>query len=231
LGFAIPSTIVNFDYENLRKYGHVQRVTIGARTQNITPTMAKALGLTRSWGAIISDINAGGAAEATGLQIDDIVLAVDGRPILGLPDFIAALYLHPADHVLRIEVLRGASRMSFNVPVVVYHDKEELSDIPVVQKNLVRRLGIFVTDLDEKVRPLVHGDRSDSGVLVVAQAAGFSAVDTGLEAGDIIRAIDRTPMQSMSQFLAMIHAFQSGDAVVLQIERNGKLQYLAFEME
>src|SRR6266404_5822061 len=181
LGFAIPSTIVNFDYENLRKYGHVQRVTIGARTQNVTPTMAKALGLTRSWGAIISDINAGGAAEATGLQIDDIVLSVDGRPILGLPDFIAALYLHPADRVLRIEVLRGASQMSFNVPVVVYHDKEELSDIPVVQKNLVRRLGIFVTDLDEKVRPLVHGDRSDSGVLVVAQAAGFSAVDTGLE--------------------------------------------------
>src|SRR4030081_1159820 len=61
LGFAIPSTIGNFDYENLRKYGHVQRVTIGARTQNITPTMAKALGLTRSWGAIISDINPGGA--------------------------------------------------------------------------------------------------------------------------------------------------------------------------
>jgi serine protease Do len=231
LGFAIPSTIVNFDYENLRKYGHVQRVTIGARTQNITPTMAKALGLTRSWGAIISDINPGGAAEATGLQIDDIVLAVDGRPVLGLPDFIAALYLHPADHVLRIDLLRGASPMSFNVPVVVYHDKEELSDIPVVQKNLVRRLGIFVTDLDEKMRPLVHGDRSDSGVLVVAQAAGFSAVDSGLEAGDIIRAVDRTPMLSMSQFLEMIHAFQSGDAVVLQIERNGKLQYLAFEME
>jgi serine protease Do len=231
LGFAIPSTIVNFDYENLRKYGHVQRVTIGARTQNITPTMAKALGLSRSWGAIISDINPGEAAEATGLQIDDIVLAVDGRPILGLPDFIAALYLHPPDHVLRIEVLRGASSMSFNVPVVVYHDKEELSDIPVVQKDLVRRLGIFVTDLDEKVRPLVHGDRSDSGVLVVAQAAGFSAVDTGLEAGDIIRAVDRTPVQSMSQFLAMVHAFQSGDPVVLQIERNGKLQYLSFEME
>jgi serine protease Do len=231
LGFAIPSTIVNFDYENLRKYGHVQRVTIGARTQNITPTMAKALGLSRSWGAIISDVNPGEAAEATGLQIDDIVLAVDGRPIVGLPDFIAALYLHPPDHVLRIEVLRGASRMSFNVPVVVYHDKEELSDIPVVQKDLVRRLGIFVTDLDEKVRPLVHGDRSDSGVLVVAQAAGFSAVDTGLEAGDIIRAVDRTPMQSMSQFLAMVHAFQSGDPVVLQIERGGKLQYLAFEME
>src|SRR6266478_4576681 len=56
LGFAIPAAIVNFDYQNLRKYGHVQRVSISVRTQNITPTMAAGLGLARSWGAIISDV-------------------------------------------------------------------------------------------------------------------------------------------------------------------------------
>jgi serine protease Do len=85
LGFAIPSAIVNFDYRNLRKSGHVQRVAIGAAAQNITPTLAAGLGLARSWGAIISDVAAGGAAEAAGLQVDDIVLAIDARPILGLP--------------------------------------------------------------------------------------------------------------------------------------------------
>src|SRR5260370_35463440 len=44
LGFAIPAAIVNFDYRNLRKSGHVRRVAIGARTQNITPTLAAGLG-------------------------------------------------------------------------------------------------------------------------------------------------------------------------------------------
>src|SRR5205807_2011631 len=90
LGFAIPAAIVNFDYQSLRKSGHVQRVAIGAVVQNITPTLAAGLGLARSWGAIISDIAAEGAAEAAGLQLDDIVLAIDGRPILGLPDFMTA---------------------------------------------------------------------------------------------------------------------------------------------
>src|SRR6266853_314296 len=85
LGFAIPAAIVNFDYQNLRKYGHVQRVAIGARMQNITPTLAAGLGLARSWGAIVSDMEPGGAAEAAGLQIDDIVLAIDNRPIPTLP--------------------------------------------------------------------------------------------------------------------------------------------------
>ena len=232
LGFAIPAAIVDFDYQNLRKYGHVHRVAIGATTQNITPTLAAGLSLARSWGAIISDIADGGAAEAAGLHIDDIVLAIDGRRILGLPDFMAALYLHPADQVLKIDVLRGASRMSFNVPVTVYHEKiEEFANIPDLKKTLIRKLNIFISDLDEKVKPLVNSTRGDSGVVVVAQGGGSNAVDTGLETGDIIRAIDRTPLKSTAQLRVIDRILKSGDPVVLQVERGGKLQYLAFEIE
>src|SRR6266852_5307347 len=232
LGFAIPAAIVTFDYQNLRKYGHVERVAIGARMQNITPTLAAGLGLARSWGAMISDIAAGGAAEAAGLQIDDIVLAIDDRPIPTLPDFMAALYLHPADQIFKIDVLRGTSRMSFNLSVKVYHENaDELSEIPDLQKSLVRKLSVFVTDLDERVRPVLRGTRSDSGVVVVAQTAGPNVVDTGLETGDIIRAIDRTPLQSTSQLQALVRNLGSGDPVALQVERKGKLQYLAFEMD
>jgi serine protease Do len=232
LGFAIPAVILNFDYQNLRKYGHVQRVAIGAKAQNITPTLAAGLDLARSWGAIISDVADGGAAEAAGVQIDDIVLAIDGRPVLGLPDFMAALYLHPADQVLQIDVLRGVSRMSFNIAVTVYHERiGELDDIPNLQKSLVPRLNVFVTGLDGRVKPLLQGIRSDSGIVVLAQAAGPTGLDTGLQAGDIIRKIDRIPLQSTSQLQEIVHKLSSGDPVVLQVERNGHLQYLAFEME
>jgi serine protease Do len=232
LGFAIPAAIVNFDYWNLRKYGHVQRVAIGAKAQNITPTLAEGLGLARSWGTIISDTAPGGMAEAAGLRVQDIVLAIDDHPILGLPDFNAALYLHPADQVLQIDVLRGVSRMSFNIPVKVYHDKlDELADVPDLQKSLLRELSVFVTDLDGSVKSALAGARSESGIVVVAQAAESRSVDTGLKTGDIIRAIDRTPLQTVTQLQAIVRALKPGDPVVLQVERNGKLQYLAFEMD
>jgi len=232
LGFAIPAAIVNFDYQSLRKSGHVQRVAIGATVQNITPTLAVGLGLARSWGAIVSDVNPEGTGEAAGLKIGDIVLAIDDRPILGLPDFMAALYLHPSDQVLKIEVLRGTSRMSFNVPVTVYHDKlAELADIPDLQKILIRRLSIFVTNLDGKVRSLLPDARSDYGVVVIAQSGGTNAVETGLQTGDVIHVVDRTPLQSISQLQGLVHNLKSGDPVVIQVERNGKLQYLAFEMD
>jgi S1-C subfamily serine protease len=56
-------------------------------------------------------------------------------------------------------------------------------------------------------------------------------VDTGLQPGDVILAILHTPLHSVSQLQATLNTFKSGDPVVLQIERDGKLQYLAFEME
>jgi len=73
----------------------------------------------------------------------------------------------------------------------------------------------------------------DVGIVdgVVAQGGGSNAVNTGLEAGDIIRAIDRTPLQSTTQFRVIDRMLKSGDPVVLQVERSGKLQYLAFEIE
>jgi len=232
LGFAIPAVIVNFDYWSLRNHGHVQRVAIGAKAQNITPTLAEGLDLARSWGAIISDTAPGGMAEAAGLRVQDIVLAIDGHPILGLPDFNAALYLHPADQVLKMDVIRVRSRMSFNIPVKVYHDKlDELSELPDLQKSLLRELSVFVTDLDGSLKSVLASVRSESGIVVLAQVGGSRTVDTGLKTGDIIREIDRTPLQTVSQLQAIVRALKPGDAVVLQVERSGKLQYLAFEMD
>lgn len=232
LGFAIPAEIVNFDYQHLRNDGHVQRVAIGAKAQNITPTLAAGLGLARSWGAIISNVNPDGLAAAAGLRPEDIVVAIDDRPIATYPEFVAALYLHPADQVLKMDVLRGTTTIAFKVPVTVYHDKiDELSDAPELSKNLIWQLSVFVTDLDEKVRSLLHMEDTDPGIVVVAQSGGPNAVDTGLQAGDIICAIAHTPLQSVSELQTKLSAFKSGDPVVLQVKRDGKMQYLAFEME
>jgi serine protease Do len=172
-----------------------------------------------------------GAADAAGVQIGDVVLNIDDHPILTLPDFMSALYLHPLDQVMKIDVLRGRSQMSFNVPVTAYHEKiDELAEVPNLQKTLIRKLSVFVTDLDDNLKALLPSTRSASGILVVAQTSGPNA-DSGLATGDIIRAVDRTPVQSMAQFQELVREIKSGDAVVVQVERNGSLQYLAFEIE
>lgn len=231
LGFAIPASIVKFDYDNLRRYGHVQRVAYGAKAQTITPTLASGLGLSRDSGVIISNVAVAGFAFIAGLEVGDIVASIDGRTIHDLPSYMEALYLHPADEPLTMVVLRGQTQLTIVAPVTVHRDNvEDLNDLPDLQRTFVPKLSFFVTDLDDSLKPLLH-EEGDSGVVVIAPAAGPNAVDSGVQSGDIIHAINRTQLQSVAQLRETVRQLQSGDSVVLQIERGGKLQYLAFELD
>ena len=73
LGFAIPSAVVASAYPQLRKFGHLHRGLIGLSTQAITPTLAAALGLSRTSGVLVSDVEPESAAEAAGVAVGDVV--------------------------------------------------------------------------------------------------------------------------------------------------------------
>jgi S1-C subfamily serine protease len=73
--------------------------------QEITPTLAAGLGLAQNWGVVISDVEPGGPADMAGVKAQDVVVAVDSHPILGLPGLTASLYLHPpAENLTRCSV-------------------------------------------------------------------------------------------------------------------------------
>jgi serine protease Do len=61
----------------------------------------------------------------------------------------------------------------------------------------------------------------DRGVLVLGHARGFFSLDTGLRAGGVIHALNRTPITSVAQLKAAVAQLTRGSAVVLRIERLG----------
>jgi len=231
LGFAIPASTVQFVSEELKKYGRVHRTEIAAKAQTITPTLAAGLGLKQDWGVLVCDVTPDGPADTAGLRAQDIVLTVDGRPITGLPGLGAALYQHPPAENVTLSVLRGSSRISIEIPALQHYDQQvELSSL-ATPANKIPRLGIFATNLERNFQYAVGNARSTSGVLVVAQTSGPNAQKAKLQAGDIIRSLNTTPMDSLEQLKSAVRELSSGDPVVLQIERDGAFQYLDFEMD
>jgi serine protease Do len=232
LGFAIPARIVNFVYRSLRKYGHVHRIEIGAIAQTIGPDLADGLDLPQSWGVIISDVIPGGPAEAAGLKIKDIVLAADGRRVVTLSTFSAALYLHPLDQLLKLEVLRGKEKKVLYIPAIEHRDRmDQLMDAVDPEKSLIPRLGILAIDLTDPLRSMVPDLRVSSGVVVVGRAADLTVPETGLTTGDVIHSLNNTPIDSAEQLRTLVRQLEKSAPVVLQVERAGQLQYLAFEMD
>jgi serine protease Do len=232
LGFAIPSGVVRRIYEQLRAHGHVHRQEIGAAVQTITPTMASGLGLAQDYGVIVSDITPNGPADGVGLKVQDIILTLDGRPVINVPQFDAAFLLRMDPVPLHLEVLRATQKISLDVPVVEHKDDmDRLADSLDPVKDLVPQLGILGVQIDKRISEMVPDLRMASGVIVAARTAFGATVESGLETGDVIHSLNGSTIISLEALRTAINQLKPGDAVVLQIERDGKLQYLAFEME
>jgi serine protease Do len=232
LGFAIPVEIVKIVYEGLRKYGHLQPIDIQAAIQTITPTLAAGLGLAQEWGVIVSDVSLDGPASIAGVKVQDIVFAVDDHPIRGLPGFVTALYLHSPQEMLKLDILRGSEKLSLGVSASQYrYDTAPLADVFEPERRLISRLGIFAVESNLSVSALMPNVRIATGVVVLARTIEWNSVRADLRQGDIIFSINSTPITSVEELRSAATKLKAGDPVVMQIERQGKLHYLAFEME
>jgi S1-C subfamily serine protease len=73
--------------------------------------------------------------------------------------------------------------------------------------------------------------RNPSGVVVVARVADFMSSATGLETGDVIHSVNQVSIDSLNSLRAALTQIKPQDPVVLQVERGGGFQWLAFDME
>jgi serine protease Do len=180
---------------------------------------------------VIDDVTPDGPADAAGLKVQDIVLKADDRPIGTMPAFTAALYLHPLDEVLKLEILRGTERKTLFIAVLEMKDPmDALPDLVNPRDNLIPRLGVLALNLNDDLRAMIGSLRNSSGVLVVARVADFLA-DSGLESGDVIHAVNQTEVDSLDSLRAALARLNPGDAVVLQVERGGGYEWVAFDLD
>lgn len=108
---------------------------------------------------------------------------------------------------------------------------DALPDLANSRDNLISRLGILALDLSDDLRSIVGPLRTTSGVIVVARVADIRSSVTGLQTGDVIHSVNQTSIDSLSALRATLRQIKPHDPVVLQVERGGGLQWLAFELE
>ena len=233
LGFAAPSNIVRSVFEQIRKTGFVRRGDIGVRAQTVTPVLAAGLGLARDGGAIIADVQPGSPAAAVGIRSGDLVLTLDGKAIENGRQLQVGLYRRAVGETIALEVLRDGQPLKMLVTMGERRDAlAGLTGAADPKQNLVPRLGILGIDLTEPIARMIPVVRARAGVVVASTVAGaIESRDGGLAPGDVIFAVNRTPVTAVAGLRAALDALKPGDPVVLQLERRGGLLYLSFTME
>jgi serine protease Do len=233
LSFAAPANIVKNVFEQIRKTGRVQRGEIGVTAQSISPLMARGLDLPRDWGAIVADVAPGSPAEEAGLAAGDVVVSLDGKVIENARQLAVNLYQKSVSDRVKIVALRGAETRELEVMVAARKDHpNRFAGMVHPDRNLVPELGILGMDLDAEMARYFSGLKRSTGVIVAARSveAGAPFDGEGLSPGDVIYAVNRLTVASLSELKAAIARYRSGDPMVLQVERDGRLRLVTLEM-
>ncbi len=233
IGFAIPSKIAAQVYAQLKAKGHVHRAQLGLVGQTITPEMAEGLSLELDHGIIVSDVQPDGPADHSGLEADDIITGIDGRPVSSLSQLEARVYrLEPGTKV-SLQIQRGET--SIELPVITAEQSgaelDALADLVDPIDNLVEELGIVGLDLTPQVVKLMPDLRRPVGVVVAARKANAPFTGPALQVGDVIYSVNRQTVAGVAQLRSLLKTIKPGNAAVLLVERTGRLIYVPLQSD
>jgi serine protease Do len=231
VGFAVPSNIVQAVYKQIREHGRVRRGQIGVIAQTINSALAAALGLKQDWGVVIADVSPGSAAEAAGIEIKDVVLALNGKTMENSRQFGVNIYRY-AGETITLELLRGEQKLEKQVAVLDRpRDPDRLLSLLEGETNMIRKLGILAVELDEKVTPLLPALRRLSGVVVAGQALGTPDRRENLLPGDVIYECNNRRVRNIAELRSILEEPGTANPAALHIERQGQLQFLLLDLE
>ena len=230
IGFAVPGSVVVSVIEQLRAHGHVVRGTIGVTAQSITPLLAAGWKLAQTSGVVIADVEEDSTADKAGLQPGDIVLSLNGKPMENGRQFNAALYRPGIGSRVQLELLRDTKKVSVAVELQEKPDPDKLLETAHRSENLIAEFGVFGLTLNAELRDQYPDLLKDDGVLVASIHADGPILDEPFKVADVIYAINRQPVLSVETIRAILKQLHPGDPVAVQIERNGHLRFLSFEL-
>lgn len=230
LSFAIPVDVAMQVAEQLRTTGKVTRGRIGVTIQELTRELAESFGLSKPNGALVSNVEKNAPADKAGIEVSDVILKFDGKPVIGsgdLPRMVAAV--KPGTRVA-VELWRKGKSRQVTVEVGVMPEDRiaARADKPADNHGeLIPRLGVALSELDAEQRQELE---VNSGLLV-EDVKGAAARSAGLHQGDVLLSIGNVPLRSVAQLNDLLKQVPNGRNVALLVRRGGSATYIAIKLD
>lgn len=201
IGFAVPVNMARQVMAQLQRFGEVRRGRLGVSTTDLTPELARQLGLKAAEGAVVVAVETGSPAGKAGLRKGDVMLSANGRPIRGSADVRNRVGLTPIGEEIALGIERpGAGRSEVRARVA-----EPFAVTSSAGEAVPQLAGARVANIEPGMP--MYGQVE--GVIVVAVESGSAAALNGLRAGDIIYGVNRRRVRSIAECLPALRGAES----------------------
>ncbi len=216
IGFAIPSNMAKRVADEIVSDGKVSHGFLGVALQNIDYNLAKAFGLKKVEGALVTSVTKGSPAEKAGLQVEDIIIGYDDKSIENAASLRNTVYMSRPGTKMSLRVIRKDKEI--RIPIEVAEFNGSVAAIgPAVQT----KIGLEVDNLTPE---LAHslGYIQEKGVIVTKVAPNSAASLAGLKKGALILAVNRQKVENTHQFAEAIKLGDEESSVLLQVKQGDK---------
>lgn len=204
---------------------------LGVTFQMITPEIVAQEGITGTVGALVREVAADGPAATAGLKAGDVVIAVNGQPVNDQNDLRSRVAAFEPNDEITLTVVKGTA----NGPIDQRDVKVQLGKRPAVQSfnfempfdnNGQPMLPFGDNGLPQlpEMRPATTGaflgieyEITTTGALIKSVVADSPAAKAGLQAGEVISAIDGQPIDQSNNLRDVVGNHQAGDEITLTI--------------
>jgi len=227
IGFAIPINMVKKVTQDLKNKGHVVRGWLGVQIQAVDKDLAKALGLKKNQGVVVSEVTSGSPAEKAGIKVSDVILKFNGKDVNG-PSSLAFMVAQmvPGTKV-NLLIMRNGKEKTITVKLGELPEKQKTSKN--VSKNKQIDFGMEVSNLTPDLAKK-YGYEKSRGVLITDLDPYGPAAKKGLKVGDLIREVNRKPVGNVDDYKKVISKLHPGDVVLLLVQRGKDNFFVAIEV-
>jgi serine protease Do len=223
LSFAIPIDVAMDVAEQLKTRGKVNRGRLGVAIQEVTSDLAESFGLSSPQGALVADVEAGSPADKAGVQVSDIILKFDGKPVhssIDLPRMVGAT--KPGVRSTLTIWRKGAQR-ELSVSVGEMADDKVAAKTPEAKKT--NRAGLAVSELTREQKSIL---KISNGVLV--EDASGPAARAGIQSGDVIVAVNNQEVNTPDELARLVNDTTRKSAALL-VKRGEDAHYVSLRLE
>lgn len=237
IGFATPANMAKPVIEELRKNGRIKRAWLGVKIQNISSDIADSLGLKEDKGALVAEVNTGSPAAKAGIEVGDVILSFDGKEIAAMRKLPRIVADTPIGKTVDVELLRKGTKKQVRVTLAELTEKVEEQQAGLKNGNGAPSanattntdfLGITLAKLTQELRSRYSVPAELNGLLVLKVKKTSEAGARGVQAGDVLQAVNQTTVTELKQVEAAVKAAKAEGkkSVLLLINRRGDTQFV-----
>lgn len=234
LGFAIPSNMARFVYENLRDHGKVTRGFLGVSISDVTvlPGRAKSVGYKDRVGAFVSEVRNDTPAQGK-LQPNDIIVSVNDQPVATAQALRLKIATIEPGQEVKLGVFRDGKTETVSLNLAAFPDDPQQASADQPREKTTSSDGIGAALTDPTANRLksfgLPGDAK--GALVTSVKEGSPGELAGLEVGDLITRVGDKPVGNAEEAVAALKDVKLSEGVNLMIRNKAGTKSVFIQIE